>query len=327
MTAVDRIPESLVGRRVVVTGAAGFVGRHVAAALHAGGAAVTGVDRAWLAAGPGAAEPPYRWVAADLRAADPDLLAGADAVLHLAALPGVYPSWRRFEAYVADNVLATGRLLDAAVAAGVPRLVLASSSSVYGAAPAGPVAEEAELRPLSPYGVTKLAAERLALAHAARLDAALTVVALRYFTVYGPGQRPDMLIRRAIDAALTGGTLEVYGDGGHRRDFVYVGDVVGATLRAAAAPLPSQAINVGTGGHVSVAEVLDRIGELVGRPVAVRHRARRSGDVPATHADRGRAARLLGWRPATGLAAGLRAQVAERAASLGVRLPAGAGPQ
>jgi UDP-glucose 4-epimerase len=163
--------------------------------------------------------------------------------------------------------------------------------------------------------VTKLAAEQLALGYAARLDAVLTVIVLRYFTVYGPGQRPDMLIERAIRSRLRGTPLQIHGDGSHRRDFVYVGDVVRANLLAASAPAGSQVVNIGSGTNASVNQVLDMIGELTGGPVDASYRERRSGDVRTTHADISRAGQILGYRPSTDLRSGLAAQISGQPAT------------
>lgn len=310
----------------LVTGAAGFVGSHLAASLLAGGATVVGVDNAWErpdrppAVDPGSGLPmvypaPSRRCDMDLRTAELEgVVAGADVVFHLAGMPGVWPSWTQFDDYLRSNVSVTKRLVDACLAARVPRLVIASSSSVYGEEVSGPVTEERTPRPISPYAVTKLAAEQLALAYSARPDAALTVIVLRYFTVFGPRQRPDMLISRAVRAALDGTPIKIYGDGTHRRDFVYVGDVVRANLLAMRAQVDSQVFNVGSGCNVSVREVLDLIGELAGSPIDAWYSERRPGDVRATHAGIDRATRLLAYRPETDLRRGLAAQLAaERA--------------
>ncbi|WP_051115937.1 NAD-dependent epimerase/dehydratase family protein [Streptomyces sp. PsTaAH-124] len=300
--------------KVVVTGAAGFIGAHLVEDLRRGGAHVVGIDRkaSWTGREipPTAAAGALSAVHADLAFADlSSCLENASVVFHLAALPGVRPSWTQFPEYLHCNVLATQRLMDACVRAGVPRVVMASSSSVYGGAE-GRMSEDDLPRPLSPYGVTKLAAERLALAFAARRDTALSVGALRFFTVYGPGQRPDMFISRVIGAALEGRPVEVYGDGTQVRDFVYVLDIVRALTLAAASPdRCSTVLNVGTGSASSVNEILALTGELTGARLDVRYGAARIGDVRCTTADVGRAERLLGFTARTPLRTGLATQV------------------
>jgi nucleoside-diphosphate-sugar epimerase len=271
-----------------------------------------GADRA-AAANLGAAlgSPEFTLVNADLTA-DPltALLRGAEVVYHLAGLPGVRGSWgERFGEYTACNVFATERVLAACEEAGVPRLVYASSSSVYGTGGAGPTGEESAPRPESPYAVSKLAGEQLCLAHAGRPGAGLTAVALRLFTVYGPRQRPDMLIGRALRAALGGPVLELFGDGSHRRDFTYVGDVVAAAVAAGTRPVGTAVCNVGAGASTSVAQVLDAVAEVTGRAVPLRRRPAQPGDVDTTLADHARATALLGWQPRTTLAEGIARQL------------------
>ncbi|MFB7598169.1 NAD-dependent epimerase/dehydratase family protein [Streptomyces sp. NPDC056160] len=300
--------------KVVVTGAAGFIGSHLVESLRRGGAHVVGIDRkaSWTEREiqPSATMGSLHAIRGDLAFSDlAECLEDASVVFHLAALPGVRPSWTQFPEYLHCNVLATQRLMDACVRAGVPRVVMASSSSVYGGAE-GRMSEDDLPRPLSPYGVTKLAAERLALAFAARRDAALTVSALRFFTVYGPGQRPDMFISRVIGAALQGRPIEVYGDGTQVRDFVHVFDIVRALTLAAGAPgRGSTVLNVGTGSASSVNEVLALTGELTGVRPDVRYGAARIGDVRCTTADVSRAERRLGFTARTPLRAGLATQV------------------
>ncbi|MGI5484256.1 NAD-dependent epimerase/dehydratase family protein [Streptomyces lavendofoliae] len=328
---------------VVVTGAAGFIGSHLVSALRHSGRNVTGVDRRDMSvhteSGPAPGEGAFEARTGDLATMDlGSCLKGVDLVFHLAALPGVRPSWTEFPEYLHCNVLATQRLLDACVQAGVGRVVMASSSSVYGGA-GGAMHEGMLPRPSSPYGVTKLAAERLALAFAARRDTALSVAALRFFTVYGPGQRPDMFISRMIRAVLLGRPVEVYGDGTQIRDFVYVEDVVRALLLAAAPGRPpgdratdhratdhrpvgdragndpaaddvrAEVLNVGTGSSVSLNRLLELTAELTGLRPDARYGPTRLGDVDATTADPARTRERLGFRPATDLRTGLAAQI------------------
>jgi nucleoside-diphosphate-sugar epimerase len=206
----------------------------------------------------------------------------------------------------------------------VPRLVLASSSSVYGDAPTYPTSEAAAPSPVSPYGVTKLAAEQLCLAYARPPLSAMTAVVLRYFTVYGAGQRPDMAFHRFIAAALGGRPITVYGDGEQRRDVTHVADAVRATVRAVRAPADNAVINVGGGRPVTVNQALDLIGRVTGRRLEIVHAPARPGDARHTGADGTRAAALLAWRAEVDLAAGLADQVAWMAgrARSGRRVPA-----
>ncbi|WP_169789734.1 NAD-dependent epimerase/dehydratase family protein [Actinoplanes subtropicus] len=297
-----------------MTGSAGFIGSNLVRHLAAAGRQVVGIDRREPA--PGTDFPDHlRQVVGDLRSVDlAPLLEGVGTVVHLAAIPGVRPSWRDFDDYVECNLLVTRRLLEACTTAGTPRLVIASSSSVYGDGVRGPMAETRSPAPASPYAVTKLAAEQLALAYAHRPGSRLSTVALRFFTVYGPGQRPDMLISRLIRAALTGDEIEIYGDGTARRDFIYVGDVVEAITRVVDANVGSGVFNLGSGGNVSLTELISQVSELAERAPRVVHRDRKAGDVGFTLADTGRTATALGFRAATTLVEGLRLSIeAQRA--------------
>jgi UDP-glucuronate 4-epimerase len=305
--------------RYVVTGSAGFIGRHVCSELLEHGQEVVGVDaftdyydpslkRAnaeWLGRHGG-----YRGVELDLVTGSlDDLFDGAAAVIHLAGQPGVRLSWADgFHRYVERNITASQRVLEAARRTGVPRLVLASSSSVYGNAPIYPTTEESPTRPFSPYGVTKMAMEQLAWAYVENWR--LPVVALRYFTVYGPAQRPDMGMHRFIAHAASGEPIPVYGDGEQVRDFTYVSDVARATIAAATADLePGTLLNVAGGSSTTVNGVLKLVSECVGREI-VRHRQpEQPGDVRATGGTIDRARRLLRWEPEVPLADGVKRQV------------------
>ena len=306
--------------RAVITGTAGFIGSRLAAEALRLGWPVAGIDclrtyydvgqkRANLAA----LEPVtgFEFTCADLATADlVPLLEGADVIFHLAGQPGVRGSWNAgFNDYCIDNVLATQRLLEAAVTAGVRRVVYSSSSSIYGDADSYPVTELALPRPISPYGVSKLAGEHLCLAYAAtgQIDA----VALRYFTVYGPGQRPDMAMHRLIRAALTGAPFELYGDGGQIRDFTYVSDVVAANVLAAAAPLPagSAVVNVAGGSQATLAEVIEIIEEAAGIGINLIAGGPQAGDVRRTGGDTAAAAGLLEWQPRIALEEGITRQL------------------
>jgi nucleoside-diphosphate-sugar epimerase len=307
--------------RVVVTGAAGFIGSHLAEALLDAGYLVTGIDaftasydKAFKRANLAALLPRsgFDLVEGDLSAMELDgLLGGADVVFHQAAQAGVRASWGLdFDIYVRDNVVATQRLLEACVRCQVPRLVAASSSSVYGDAPTYPTTEESITRPVSPYGVTKLASEHLCLAYAQLGGSALTVATLRYFTVYGPRQRPDMAFRRFFEAVYAGEPIRVFGDGEQTRDFTFVGDAVRANLLAMSAPFRAEPVNVGGGRRVSLNEVLELVGRITGRRVRVVRVARQPGDARHTGADGARAEALLGYKPEVDLEAGLARQAA-----------------
>ena len=281
--------------RVAVTGSAGFIGSRLCSRLLADGHDVVGIDRRNHA--------DDDLVTMDLSAA----LAGADAVLHLAARPGVRSSWEAFDACARDNVVATQLLLDAVrVVPGIDRVVVASSSSVYGEVAPGD--EDAPLAPVSPYGVTKVAVEQLCRAYVSSWGT--PVVILRPFTVYGPGQRADMAVHRMCEAAFGGDPFPLYGNGSAARDLTYVDDVVDAFVRAMTADVPAGTTVDVAGGHVvSVHELLTRVGELAGREVPLVRRPAQPGEARRTQGSTRRAAALLGWRPVTPLDDGLTAQV------------------
>lgn len=302
--------------RVLVTGAAGFIGSHLVNRLLAGGYEVVGVDaftgyysrrRKERNLASAASEAGFRLVEGDLLLLDLDaLLGGADCVVHLAGEPGVRRSWgANFPRYVERNVLTTGRLLDAAGRVGVAKFVYASSSSVYGPDPGRPVGEDYLRRPASPYGLSKLAAEELVGLHARERGVSATI--LRYFTVYGPRQRPEMALSRFVFAALRGRPVDIYGDGQQRRDMTYVSDAVEATVAALGAP--DGIYNVGGGTHATVDEMLGAVRRVTGAPVEARYGPEAEGDVRSTWADSSRARRVLGYEPRVGLDEGLAAQV------------------
>lgn len=301
--------------KCLVTGVAGFVGSHLAERLDELGHQVTGID-CFLDYYPRAVKerhlrslrsrPTVDLRDDDLSRADlAPLLEGVDWVFHQAAQAGVRASWGRdFEIYAIHNVLATQRLLEAARDVGVRRVVYASSSSVYGDTNELPMRERSLPRPVSPYGVTKLAAEHLCWLYWRNYG--LPTVSLRYFTVYGPRQRPDMAFHRFLKGALRGEEITLYDDGEQTRDFTYVADVVSANIAAAERAEGGEVFNVGGGSEVSINEVLATIEKLSGRALKVRREPRQRGDVRHTSADCSRARQAFGFRPEVPLAEGLR---------------------
>jgi UDP-glucuronate 4-epimerase len=289
--------------RYVVTGAAGFIGSHLTEALLARGHDVVAVDSFTDYYEPAVKEEnasAFDVSRLDL-AADELALDGVDGVFHLAGQPGVRSSFGDFDVYVRRNVVATQRVFESAASAGV-RVVFASSSSVYGDAETYPTTEDARPQPISPYGITKLACEHLA--HAYRLDAVL----LRYFTVYGPRQRPDMAFARVVDALARSTSFELYGDGLQSRSFTFVADAVAATIAAMERGAAGAVYNVGGGTEATMREAIATLEEISGRTLDLVVLPAAAGDVRRTAADTHRVERDLGWRATTGLADGLRAQ-------------------
>lgn len=303
--------------RAIVTGAAGFIGSHLAERLVADGDDVVGIDsfstyyddtskRANVHA---IGSEGFTLIEEDLLETDLDALLGdVDVVYHLAGQPGVRASWgQTFDEYVHANISATQRLLEAARKKPDLRVVYASSSSIYGDAETFPTHEDTLPHPRSPYGVTKLAAEHLCRLYASNYG--LSTVSLRFFTVYGPRQRPDMAFTRFLRAARDGDPLTVYGDGEQIRDFTYVSDIVGALVRAGGATVPAGSVfNVSGGGSHSVNEVLAQMVDITGRSLDIRREGTARGDVRRTSADVSAISHALGWRPRVPLAEGLRAQ-------------------
>lgn len=317
---------------VLVTGAAGFVGSHLAEALVSRGDWVRGIDAFTTFYDPGRKEqnltalldqPRFELVRADLLDADLDsALDDIDVVVNLAGEPGVTTSWGpSFAGYLERNVLATQRLIEACVQRPVRRLVHASSSSVYGV-DAGTLAARGEPRPASPYGVSKLAGEALVGAYARNFG--LPSISLRYFSVYGPRQRPDMAAHRFVEALLDGHPLVVYGDGTQVRDFTYVADVVEATILATSADVPAGAVlDVASGRPVDVRTVIATLHRVAGTAEpSVDLRGERPGDVPRTAGQIALTRACLGWTPRTDLATGLANQVAWHRARRGAGGPA-----
>jgi nucleoside-diphosphate-sugar epimerase len=290
--------------RYVVTGAAGFIGSHLAATLQEAGHDVVGVD--CFTDYYDLADKEENASGLDVRRVDlaeePLDLAGVDGVFHLAGQPGVRSFGDVFPVYVRRNVLATQRVFEACARAGV-RVVFTSSSSIYGEAEAYPTPEDAEPRPISPYGITKLSCEHLARAYGSAFG--LDAVVLRYFTVYGPRQRPDMFFRRVCELLLSGGTFEIFGTGEQSRSFTYVGDAVAATVEAMERAERGTTFNVGGGEEASMLESIALLERLSGRPLDVLHVGVAQGDVSRTAADVSRIEAALGWRPETSLEDGL----------------------
>ena len=251
--------------------------------------------------------PGYRLVESAIADADlPALLDGVTHVFHLAAQAGVRKSWgREFQIYTSLNVDATQVLLEACVGLPLERVVYASSSSVYGDEAALPMREEVPLHPVSPYGVTKLAAEQLC--HLYFVNHDVPTVALRYFTVYGPRQRPDMGFHRFFSAILDDRPLTQYGDGLQTRDFTYVGDAAWATHAAAVRGVPGRVYNIGGGSRVSLRQVFDLLGQVTGRALRIDQQPSQKGDMRDTYADTTLARTDLGFQPSVNLEEGLRA--------------------
>ncbi|HLG71512.1 MAG TPA: NAD-dependent epimerase/dehydratase family protein [Chloroflexota bacterium] len=313
-------------KRALVTGVAGFVGSHLAERLLAEGLDVTGVDcftdyypihikQANLA--PLLSRPGFTFEPLDL-SQDPiePVLEDVSYVFHQAGQPGVRASWgRTFQSYTAHNVDATQRLLEAAKGCGnLEKLVYASSSSVYGAAVELPMTERSLPRPLSPYGVTKLAAEHLCLLYHANFG--LPVMCLRYFTVYGPRQRPDMAFNKFITALLEDRPITIYGDGEQTRDFTYVDDVVEANWRAALCPSAGEVCNIAGGSRSSVNAVLALLRDLTGSSSRIVYESRQDGDPEHTFADTSRARSLFDYQPLVAQEVGLRNEVEWRRQTL-----------
>ena len=303
--------------KALVTGAAGFIGSTLATALAADGFDVVGLDcftdyyaravKEDNVAGLRSRRN-FRLIEGALETTNLDeALDGVTHVFHLAAQAGVRRSWGKdFAIYTRLNVDATQRLLEAVKSRPIHRLVYASSSSVYGDGLPMPLREDAVLAPLSPYGVTKLAAEHLC--HLYHANFGVPAVSLRFFTVYGPRQRPDMAFHRFLRAAMTGQPIALYGDGGQTRDFTYVDDAVQACRAAGDRGRPGAVYNIGGGSRVSVTDVLELVGRLTGRTLDIRREPPQKGDMRDTSADTTRARADLGFAPSATLESGLAAE-------------------
>lgn len=304
-------------KSALVTGAAGFIGSNLAERLVSNGFRVVGVD-SFTDYYPKAVKLSnlsvlrqkngFEFIRGDLNSTNLNRITNqVEFVFHLAAQPGVRPSWGgSFDRYVDDNIRATQRLLEACKDSKVKRFVYASSSSIYGNAEAYPTSEDAIPSPLSPYGATKLAAESLCQVY--RANFRVPVVILRYFTVYGPRQRPDMAFHRFISRIIRGEQIEIYGDGDQERDFTFVDDVVSATMLAVRAT-PGGVYNVGSGRTVPLTEAISRIEAECDRKAKIAFRKNAAGDVTKTSADISRIKAELGYEPKSSLKDGLKAQV------------------
>ena len=303
--------------KALVTGCAGFIGSHLTGSLLDRGATVVGIDcftdyyarsikESNLAASSGRRG--FRFVEARIQDADlRGLLEGVTHVFHLAAQAGVRKSWGRdFRAYTENNIEATQVLLEACTDLPLERFVHASSSSVYGDNASIPMREDALPRPVSPYGVTKLSAEQLGYLYF--VNYRVPTVAMRYFTVYGPRQRPDMAFHRFIRAAIRDEELSLYGDGEQTRDFTFVGDAVTATIAAAERGVPGRSYNIGGGSRVSMNDVIAIIGRIAGRPLRVRREGTQKGDMRDTYADTSLARKDLAFAPSVSLEDGIQAE-------------------
>jgi len=303
--------------KALVTGAAGFIGSTLTERLLHDGADVVGVDsftdyyprsvkeRNLLTA---LAHPRFRFVEGRIQDLDLEsLLRDRTHVFHAAAQAGVRKSWGRdFQIYTSNNIEATQVLLEAARGHKLDRFVYSSSSSVYGDAVPLPMREDARPQPVSPYGVSKLAAEQLC--HLYFVNFAVPAVSLRYFTVYGPRQRPDMGFHRFLRAMLRGEPITVYGDGEQTRDFTFVRDAVEANVAAAERGIPGRVYNIGGGSRVSVNDVLEMLGRVTGRKPIVSRQPEQQGDMRHTYAETALARTELGFAPVVGLEEGLAAE-------------------
>jgi UDP-glucuronate 4-epimerase len=305
--------------RVAVTGAAGFIGSHLCERLLADGFEVLGIDcftdhyprsRKESNLEVSRSQPSFSFVELDLVDSDVELrrtLEGVKVVFHLAGQPAVRPSWGlSFDRYVRDNIVATQRLLEVFRQSPVELLVYGGSSSVYGDAEMFPTKETALPRPLSPYGVTKLGAEHLT--HVYMRNFGIPAVSLRYFTVYGPRQRPDMAFSRFMEALYEGEEIEVYGDGEQTREFTFVSDAVDGTVKAARADVVDQVFNLGGGSRATVNHVLTTLEEISGTTVRRRYLPALPGDPRHTGASINLARERLGWEPRVSLRDGLTRQ-------------------
>ncbi len=310
--------ESVMVQKCLVTGVAGFIGSHLAERLLAEGYEIVGLDcftdfypRAIKEANLQSlrGRPGFRFIEDDLCTMDlASLLREMDYVLHEAAQAGVRSSWgSEFMAYVNNNIVATQRLLEASRGSNLRKFVFASSASVYSNAATLPTREDAPLRPYSPYGVTKLAAENLC--HLYHDNLGLPTIVLRYFSVYGPRQRPDMALHRFIERMLQEKPLPLFGDGTQTRNFTYISDVVEATVLAMRSPVTGRTFNTGGGSRATINQVIALLEEIIGKRAIIDQQNKQHGDASHTWADTTAAEEVLGFKAHVGLREGLATEV------------------
>lgn len=300
--------------RCLVTGAAGFIGSHICQRLLEDGFSVTGIDiftdfyPKWIKENNISLlqnKEKFKFISGDINGLNlDDLMEKTDLVFHLAAQAGVRTSWgRSFSIYTKNNIETTQNLLEAAKDKGVKKFVYASSSSVYGVCPELPMKETSSLRPYSPYGVTKLAAEHLCGLYFKNYG--VPAVSLRYFTVYGPRQRPDMAFHRFFKASIDNKPIFLFGDGKQTRDFTYIDDIVGANIAASREGTPGEIYNIGGGSRIELVEIFPKIEKICGKKIKIKKIERQRGDVLHTFADTQKAKTDLDYIPRVSLEEGL----------------------
>jgi nucleoside-diphosphate-sugar epimerase len=317
----EEAERGLDGKVVLVTGAAGFIGSHLTSRLAQLGARVRAVDcftayydverkkKNLQAAQEDAGKHRFDFVPCDLSTEDlTNIVDGVQMIVHLAAQPGVRKSWGRdFVTYIRHNILATQRLLEAVKEQQLEYFIYGSSSSVYGERDRVPVAEEAIPAPVSPYGCTKIAAEDICIAYTANYEVPVGI--LRFFTVYGPRQRPDMAFHKWIIAIAREEPIPVFGDGQQSRDFTYVEDAVAGCVAALGQGATSRIYNIGGGRNYKIIDVISLIARIMGKRPVIDHKPTAPGDVRHTSADIARAKSELGYKPVTALEEGIAAQI------------------
>lgn len=313
------LEESDMRGKILVTGVAGFIGSHLAERLLKEGFGVVGVDSfedyypQWIKEKnihELLKNKNFHLLKASILQKDlfsSPLLKNVRFIFHQAAQAGVRKSWgKNFEAYTSNNILATQRLLEFARDKGVEKFIYASSSSVYGNTDVLPVREDATTRPLSPYGVSKLAGENLCYLYFKNFG--ISTVSLRYFTVYGPRQRPDMAFHRFIRGIVLGEEIELYGDGTQTRDFTYVDDVIEANILSLNSPA-GETFNIGGGKRISIVDALRLIEKLTGRKAKLKKLEAQKGDLKDTWADIEKAKKVIGYKPKVGIEEGLEKEI------------------